>query len=362
MPAIWTQALSGTKHKNRIISKPVLGCLQAALLVIIGSAVNVLAANTSVNAASENTAVQTFNFRPEVKMVFSAGYRRDDLNWNIAGDSSGNNPNVLSELTWNDVESYQAKFMGSLAIPNIIALRGYADYAWIFDGKNQDSDYLGDDRTYEFSRSNNNADDGDLWDASLGIGYPFRWGRSLISTITPLAGYSHHEQNLKMTDGYQTISIPVVTSTSKVIPPPVGPFSGLNSSYDTQWKGPWVGIDLAFAAAEINSFAQRFETYFSYEYHWADYHAQADWNLRDNFRHPKSFEHNADGTGWIIDGGLNFILIHRIALNFNFDYQNWRAKDGTDKVYLTNGTTAKTRLNEVNWSSYYLGLGLEVRF
>ena len=285
----------------------------------------------------------------ETDFIFSAGYRRDDLDWNIAGDSSGNNPNILSELTWDDLESYQVKFQGNLVLPNIIALRGVADYGWIFDGDNQDSDYLGDNRTYEFSRSNNNTDDDNVWDVSLAIGYPARWGKAVIGTITPLVGYSHHEQNLKITDGYQTI-------------PSLGSFPGLDSSYDTEWKGPWIGIDLNFRAAEIKTFAHRFETFFSYEYHWADYEAEADWNLRDDFKHPKSFEHDADGNGWIIRTGFNLVLQRHIALNFTYDYQDWSTDKGTDKVYFADGTTAKTRLNEVNWTSYSVGLGLSVRF
>ena len=46
------------------------------------------------------------------------GYRADDLDWNIAGDINGNNPNVLSELTWDDVKSYQVKLQGSAVWPN----------------------------------------------------------------------------------------------------------------------------------------------------------------------------------------------------------------------------------------------------
>jgi len=285
----------------------------------------------------------------EADFTFSAGYRVDNLDWNIAGDAGGNNPNILSELTWDDVESYQVKIRGDLVWPNIIALRGLADYGWIFDGDNQDSDYLGDNRTWEWSRSNNKSDDGDVWDVSLAVGYPFRTGREVISTITPLAGYSHHEQNLKITDGFQTI-------------PALGPFPNLDSSYETEWRGPWIGIDLNFKAAEIKTLAHRFETYFSYEYHWADYKAEADWNLRDDFKHPKSFEHDTDGNGWIIRAGFNVVLQRHVALNFNFDYQDWSLDDGTDKVYFADGTIAKTRLNEVNWTSYSLGMGLSVRF
>ncbi len=118
----------------------------------------------------------------ETEFTLSTGYRSDDLDWNIAGDINGNNPNVLSELTWDDVESYQVKLQGSVVWPNIIAFRGYANYGWIFDGDNQDSDYLGDNRTFEFSRSNNSTDDDYVWDASLAIGYPFRFGQTVIGT------------------------------------------------------------------------------------------------------------------------------------------------------------------------------------
>jgi hypothetical protein len=348
MGVTWTQLLTGTNRTKHGL-KNIAVQLAAAGIIILGAADTIYAGASIEQGQNQPAATQTSRFRAETELIVSAGYRRDDLDWNIAGDTSGNNPNVLSELTWDDLESYQVKFQGSLVIPNMIALRGVADYGWIFSGENQDSDYAGNNRTYEFSRSNNSADDGDLWDVSLALGYPFRWGQSVIGTLTPLAGYSYHEQNLTMTDGCQTI-------------PPTGSFPGLHSSYDTEWKGPWIGFDLNFKAKEIKTVAHRFETYFSYEYHWADYHAEADWNLRDDFRHPKSFEHDADGNGWIIRTGFNFWLQRHIALNFNFDYQNWSADDGTDKVYFTDGTTDKTRLNEVNWTSYDVGLGLSVRF
>ncbi|MGB5745910.1 MAG: hypothetical protein WBM69_02935 [Desulfobacterales bacterium] len=285
----------------------------------------------------------------ETEFTISGGYRRDDLDWNIAGDTNGNHPNILSELTWDDVESYQVKFQGNLIWPKIMALRGSVAYGWIFDGENQDSDYRADNRNLEFSRSNNSTEDGYVWDASLAVGYPLRFGRTVVGTFIPLVGYSHHEQLLDLTDGYQTI-------------PDTGPFPGLDSSYDTQWQGPWVGFDLRFRSAEIKALAHRIETYFTYEFHWADYEAEADWNLRDDLAHPKSFKHNTDGDGFIIGAGLNCVLNQYWALNVNFDYQDWSTDNGTSKVFFADGTTAKTQLNEVNWTSYALMVGLSLRF
>ena len=208
---------------------------------------------------------------------------------------------------------------------------------------------MGDNRTFEFSRSNSRADDGDVRDASDGIGSPLTIGGDEIWTITPLVGYSYHEQNLTLTNGNQTI-------------PPLGPFPGLDSTYEAKWKGPWIGLDLHFKAREISVLPQRIETYFSVEYHWADYDADADWNLRPEFAHPKSFEHEADADGWVLGMGFNYILNPNLLLNFNYDYQNWTTDDGTDEVFFADGTTAITRLNEVNWTSHALSLGIIFRF
>ena len=277
------------------------------------------------------------------------GYRVDDLDWNIAGDISGNNPNILSELTWDDIEIYQLKLEGRLIWPNIIAFRGALTYGWIFDGENQDSDYQGDNRTLEFSQSNNKTEDDDVWDVSIAVGYPVRFGKTLTATVVPLAGYSHHEQELNLTDGYQSI-------------PALGPFPGLDTSYDTEWKGPWIGIDFDVKGADIKSFARRFEIYFTYEYHWADFDAEGNWNLREDLAHPKSFKHDTDGDGYVIRTGFNFTLNQHWALNFNYDYQDWTMDDGTSKVFLADGTNVKTRLNEVNWTSHAWMAGLSFRF
>jgi hypothetical protein len=57
---------------------------------------------------------------PETEFIVTGGYRVDDLNWNIAGDINGNNPNIISELTWDDLESYQLKFQGRFVWPILL--------------------------------------------------------------------------------------------------------------------------------------------------------------------------------------------------------------------------------------------------
>ncbi len=273
----------------------------------------------------------------KASITFNNGYRVDDLDWNIAG----NNTNILSELTWSDLKIYQVKADGKVVL-EWFYLRGSIGYGWIFDGENQDSDYLGDNRTLEFSRSNNSSDNGNVMDASVGAGYQFNPGSGRLK-VAPLVGYSLHEQNLTITGGFQTI-------------PATGSFSGLNSTYDTKWKGPWAGVDLSIEAS------RNLTLFGSFEYHWADYEAEANWNLRTDFAHPKSFEQIADGKGILVSAGGIYAIDDHWLINANVGFQDWSTDAGTDLTFFADGTTSSTRLNEVNWSSFEAMLGIMYRF
>lgn len=298
-------------------------------------------------AASSSSAVQ--QSANKWQWTFNTGYRQDNLDWNIAGDINGNNPNILSELTWTDLEIFQLEFGLERRFKRNFKLGGTLAYGLIFDGQNQDSDYLGDNRTLEFSRSNNSADGDDTWDLSVAFGYEFLFGSGTIG-LTPLFGLSYHAQKLQITDGFQTI-------------PPLGPFPGLNSSYDASWYGPWTGLDFFFGILRKDRMTLRHEFKFGVEYHfYAEYYAKANWNLRSDFAHPKSFEHETDGSGIIFKGGYKYFFDARWSLDFNGKYQKWETDPGIDRVFFSNGTVVETRLNEVNWDSYSLMIGVTCRW
>ncbi len=297
---------------------------------------------------AQTSSAETDGFGSGFTTAFTlgSGYRSDALDWNIAGDISGNNPNILSELTWEDLGIFQVK-LDNVSIFRGIYFRGAVAYGWIMTGDVQDSDYLGDNRTLEFSRSNNNADDRNTLDATVGIGYQFFFGSNFLS-FAPLVGYSHHEQNLTVTDGNQTI-------------PPTGAFAGLDSTYETEWVGPWVGADLVFRMPHEKKYFEEFSFQVSFEYHWADYNAEADWNLRTDLAHPKSFEHDADGSGWIVSADWNVFFTSQLGFKMSVNYQAWDTDPGIDRTFFSDGTAAETRLNDVNWDSYAIMFGIVYR-
>ncbi len=266
------------------------------------------------------------------------GYRTDELYWNIAGDINGENPNVLSELKWTDLKIYQLRLALDILVDRHCCLRASAGYGKIVGGDNQDSDYLGDDRTYEFSRSNNDAGDGSVLDLSVGFGYRYRPADGPV-TVTPMVGYSQNEQHLTMTDGYQTLDPYDLVG--------LGSFSGLDSTYDATWKGPWVGLDLSY------DMTKALRLYGAAEYHMAEYEAEANWNLREEFAHPKSFVHDADGTGVVLSGGIDYALRNVWSVGLTADYQVWRTDSGLDTTFFSDSSAPmSTQLNEVHWTSY----------
>ncbi|MBU0729224.1 MAG: hypothetical protein KKE17_04500 [Proteobacteria bacterium] len=285
----------------------------------------------------------------EISLTLETGYRVDQLDWNHASDRTGNTtPNIRSELTWEDIESYQLRAAGRIThkmgrLPFSATYRGYISSGLIVDGMNQDSDYNGNDRAQEFSRSNNSSDDGSVFDTQFGLGFTFRPSPKRFH-ISPLFGWSYHEQNLTMTDGDQTI-------------PATGSFSGLDSSYNSQWYGLWTGAEIEFMP--INKLALTG----SLELHSVKYYAEANWNLRNDLKHPNSFEHNADeGSGIVLNLGGKYIFGKKWSLNLALNYSKWQMENGTHTFHMSSGANVTYRLNEVNWESFSSMVGVKYRF
>jgi hypothetical protein len=265
-----------------------------------------------------------------LEVSLAIDYRRDSFNWNEAGSTV----NILSELKWENLNIVQLSAAANVQLMDNWIMRSKLDYGSIISGNNQDSDYNGNNRTLEFSRSNNKGG-GYVRDGDLAFGYVYWLFNQDVkhkSTLTPLIGYSIHQQNLQITDGFQTV-------------PATGTYANLDSSYDAEWLGPWLGIEsnlLVTASWSVQA---------NLEYHWSDYSAHANWNLRSEFSHPISFTHTAQGHGVI-----TYVLNKNWLANVSWETQNWQTEAGSVKNYFSNGTISEQTLNEVNWISSLISL------
>jgi hypothetical protein len=273
-------------------------------------------------------------------LQMGVGYRQDSLNFSIAAPSGS--PNILSELTWTDLKTFQIMAISRLTANYGFYMRVNGDYGWILSGRNRDSDYNGDDRTLEFSRSVSDSDGGSVYDVSVGFGRASNYLNDSLK-IVPLLGFSAHGQNLILKNGLQVISDN---------PSLLGPFEGLNSSYRTTWYGPWIGLDVFWAP----SWSIPLSFWGSAEYHRTWYHARGHWNLRSDFA--DDFHNESCANGFVGMVGIDYDLGCNWLLNLVLCLQEWRAEAGIDRTTFfvdelsDTSVVGFTKLNGAHWHSW----------
>jgi len=169
----------------------------------------------------ERRKFRPFLTRDNTEATISIGVRRNNFDFNIASDLSGTaTPNILSELTWENIMLIELKAKVKHVEPaNIYFIRGGVQLEGevrggvVASGDNQDSDWFGDNRTLEFSRSDNDASEGYAIGGTVDVGYkfnltgPYRQTRDMNGNVSsntrvslaPLIGYGWDRQEYRIT-------------------------------------------------------------------------------------------------------------------------------------------------------------------
>ena len=261
-------------------------------------------------------------------------YRQDNLIWNKAGLNDF--PNVLSELKWENLRTQGIKAVLKHDLGPRYFLEATGSYGYTYSGTTQDSDYDGDNRTQEYSRSNSNGSGGDMFDASLSLGWKLQDSKKAKTSL--LAGYAINRQYLNSTHYVQTID----TSPN----PQLGPFPGVSASYKALWRGPWAGV------VHEQNLNKRLHLTTRLEYHLPDYAGECYWRSRSDLAQPVTNNHWASAQGIVASLGIDYVTGPRWILGAAVDYTNYTTFPGTDQVNLANGTKVQIRLNEVRWDSW----------
>jgi hypothetical protein len=317
-----------------------------------------------------------FAFWPEAtdsSLEVGVGYRQDRLEWktstrfdsgysNYSGSYSGyadGNNGVLpqrlsSRLKWRDLQIWEIEARGKYVTCDNIYLRACGDYGWITSGKNTDSDFVrlgrcdeesgyGSGSDFEFARSRSRAR-GNVYDARIAVGYQFKLCDDSFS-VAPLVGYSWHGQHIRdrhlrqnfYNNGDETIVVDGNFNRSKSYGYSYFDssssgnssysYGGNHSRYHTRWNGPFIGFDFDY----LFGCACDWTIFGTYEFHWAEYHARARWDLRsdlcDGFRHRAK---NAYGN--VFDIGLKWAFCESWTLSVKGEFQWWWAHRGHDRT------------------------------
>lgn len=249
------------------------------------------------------------------KIDIGAGYRQDHFEWELAGNKGG--PPVMSRLTWKELRIFDVAGCFKKITCNDLYFRASGDYGRIFHGKNRDSDYrMNGDKVEEYTRFDNNGGEGNVWDASAGMGYFFRTDICPLR-LAPLVGYSVHKQNLELYDGYQSIMLDIPDY-------PGHHFKGLHSKYRALWHGPWGGADLYYHCND------RITLVSTLEYHWLRYNASGHWNLREDFA--GDFHQSGYGHGFLGTFGADYNFICGLYMGAHISYNYFHLSNGKDRT------------------------------
>ncbi|MEO6632560.1 MAG: hypothetical protein ABIN13_12580, partial [Mucilaginibacter sp.] len=267
----------------------------------------------------------------KLQLTLLTGPQEDNLNWSIAGNTSGQSPNVLSELKWQNVKG--TNYAAALQINvcrNIVVLGGYNRVA-VKSGNVSDIDYSADNRSQPTYNKNFSDNKGYTSAWYAGVGYIIYNDQRF--SLVPSAGYSNNTQSLYITDA-------------------TGQFPTLNSFYNVQWAGAFIKLKSSVKIwRELKAVAD-------VTYNQVNYSGQGNWNLINEFMHPVSYRHTAKGYG--INAGANLVykLTSNIAVSIGYTYFNWQTGNGTDQLYLSSGQVDKTQLNGVYRNGHLLSGGV----
>lgn len=264
-------------------------------------------------------------------------YRQDKMNWHI-----GNAPTTtLSELEYK-MKAVQPKLALNVTAPYSLALQIYYANGDIKTGEAFDSDYDEQFSTlYLLSKSNvigGMKDFGGMFSKEYSI-------QNMNASID--VGWSRHQQSLTMIDGFQLLPDEA---------PYYGAIGGLNNHYNTQWQGFFWGAGLSVINGVDWLFKVNVKQYF------LNYKAKADWNLRKEFSHPLSFEHQINANAY--EGSIT--AVYRINKKCNLKtfitLLSAEGNNGSDVTYFDDGSSQVYFLNQVNWQSTQYGMVLDFKY
>ena len=257
---------------------------------------------------------------------------RGDNKWSIAGTKSGGPPNVLSELEYLGLDSTVYELHGGIRQGRGAITLGYG-FGSMRDGIYRDSDYLRDDRQGIFSLSTGNAD-GDLHYWNLDYTYRVLTNESEQKFneryLDVLIGFQEWHEKLRKTKGVQEFG------------GTLGPFAGLNSTYEFIWKNYKIGLEGGLPI--INGFFFKGSAIFI---PYNQYDGKGIWNLRTDFKQNPSFEHKASG-GYGAEGeaSLGFHIYNSLTAEIGYRYWYVKSGKGTDITFFSDGSVGITQFNE----------------
>lgn len=251
-------------------------------------------------------------------LIIQAGVEtsKEDFSWSIAGNIDGKNPNIYSEIIFDPIRSTGFYLHADYHFFNKISIRTQYNQIFTHQGSVTDFDYAEDNRTNPITQLYLESDKG----ARRTLGGSVSYDLLQIPSFTIAAGL-----------GFQ--------ATKELFYLLDNNNPDLKSTYTAWWKGPAIHTMLRWQAHIPLYIGTQIS------FHFFEYNAEANWNQIQEFKHPLSFIHTANGNGWDYATNVGYKFNERLGVDVSWLYNNWKTGFGKDMLFLSNGEIPETRMN-----------------
>jgi len=297
---------------------------------------------------SLSTAEETLEAKHNIIVTPFTGYRYDVFQWSLPLHGIDTNRKI-SELTWKNHIFESGIQIETKPEEKEFNFLGQIKYGYILSNStSQDSDW---DDIGEYARSFSSVK-GNILDLSGAVGISQAFKNTLV---TYYLGMDYNK--------YQTKSYGLDYKINRLYHGSIGvvggdhPKSQLVSKYKFDNYAPWIGASIDYAINDKFSIIPTVKLYLFY------LSGEADWVLRDEYKHNPSFTHKAFGVGGSFDTKISYKYNKNLALKASVGIKKFTMKQGREKLFYSDnsflaGYTGKSDLKKLSLFSSYLSAGI----
>jgi hypothetical protein len=284
--------------------------------------------------SSEKASNSTLSIQPKI------GYSISKTSFNISGNESGKNPNVLSELIWDPTNALEYGIEMKFSHKKFV-LNGEILLNKTLSGNVTDFDYDGDNRTQPYTQLylSNHKGTGHSIKVQPGIDWSTQENLSFVTYLS----FNHSSRSLYLLNDKNWRS-----NDRNYLP-------GLNSYYKYKFPNYGAGIAMDYG------FNENWSTQIAVEGYLSKYYAYGNWNLIEDFEKPISYEHKGNGKKIFTTVGLSYALSPDTRIGLQYNLGHFNVQNGKDYLYHKVDGVLRTRLNDVNETKHSFLLNINYK-
>jgi len=284
----------------------------------------------------------------------------------------------IYEKSWNKVSVWKNKLNFNVPLFRIgtgdVILQGFGAYGDSFSGdyslseRNDPVDESGADYEYLYRSVKFGDIDYKSYDFSVNFAYQiaitpdgrnnrdyYLFREKVHSFILPKIGYARYTKDHALSSFFD-----------------YGQLVNYSDSYTTNWSGPFLGVE------SVNYISDNHKVSVGANLYYIDYDVSGDIGSNEAFftsigfsdpafdyfilRSNNSMEGSATGSGFGLNFGYSYQPGNHVSYDVRANYTNTRIQGGDTTYYYRDGSSSDGKINEANWDSFLLSLGITYNF